>query len=86
MRPGTLRRPLPVTTPATSREAPIAAWLHKSHFSDPTVAVTFPGTHKAFSLTRVQVTKLRKALEAAEANLARDVPEHVSIDLMRGLS
>lgn len=69
-------------------EPPIAAWLHQGPISRPTVAVTFPGTRKAMSLTRLHVTRLRKALQQAELILARDDPQdrHVSIDLMKRIS
>lgn len=73
---------------AGSREAPIAAWLHSGGMSRGHVSVTFPGTFKAISLLPGQITKLRKALEAAEAIIARDeLPtDNSSIDLMKRIS
>lgn|GEM_PF-6599444 len=58
-------------------EAPIATWLHLAPSSRPTVTVTFIGTHKSFSLTRVQAQRLHHALGDA---LARIVREEVSPD------
>lgn len=75
------RRELP--GPFVSRETPIAAWLNWGEFSEGSVAVTIPGTVKAMSFTRVQVTRLRAAFEQAEAIFARGERPAGSIDLMR---
>jgi len=53
-------------------EAPMSCWLHQGPNSQATLSVSFVGTSKQFSLTRVQVTELRARLEEAERLLARD--------------
>jgi hypothetical protein len=80
------RRELP--EPGASRETPVKAWLHQGPYSGGSVAVTIPGTFKAMSFTRTQVTKLRKAFEEAEAIFARgEQPDmHTSIDLMKRIA
>lgn len=80
-----MRRALPVVTADLPRDAPIAAWLHQGPNSQPTVAITFPGTYRAISITRRQLPKLIAALQVAHSILSRDDPQerHVSIDLMK---
>jgi hypothetical protein len=58
-------------------DAPLSCWLHQGPNSQATVCVSFIGTHKQFSLTRVQVRELRARLDEAEALLARDDGEIV---------
>lgn len=53
-------------------DAPIAAWLHLGPQSQATVCVSFPGTYKSFTLTRVQVAQLHRALGEARELMARD--------------
>lgn len=70
-------------------DAPVASWLHIGPNSAATVTVTFPGTHKAFSLTREQMQRVRQAFERAEAIIAEDDGERdrrLSINLMEGVS
>jgi hypothetical protein len=54
-------------------DAPVAAWLHRGPNSQATVTISVIGSkHRPLSLTRVQVTELRRRLVEAEALLARD--------------
>ena len=52
--------------------APICAWLTMGPQSQATVSVSFVGTYKQFSLTRVQARKLHAALAEAIDLMARD--------------
>jgi hypothetical protein len=53
-------------------DAPIAAWLHLGPQSQASICVTFLGTHKKFTLTRVQARQLHHALGEAAGLMARD--------------
>jgi len=68
-------------------EAPIATWLHLASAPRPTVVtVTFIGTHKSFSLTRVQAQRLHHALGEALARIVREdgSPDGKAIKLSQG--
>ena len=69
-------------------DAPIAAWLHIGPNSHATVTVSFPGTHKAISLTQVQAYRLLEGLKEATRIIARDDGElrrTIAINLLEGI-
>ncbi|MBI4921881.1 MAG: hypothetical protein HY834_09040 [Devosia nanyangense] len=81
-------RPLPNFSPETSREPPISVWLHIGPASLATVTVSFPGTYKTFSLTKVQAQRLRAALDHGISILVRDDGDRrtrQSINLLEGI-
>jgi hypothetical protein len=54
------------------RDAPVMAWLHLGPQSQASVCVSFPGTYKKFTLTRVQARQLHRALGEAGELMAAD--------------
>jgi hypothetical protein len=53
-------------------DAPIAAWLHLGPQSQASVCVTFLGTYRKFTLSRVQARQLHHALSEAAGLMASD--------------
>lgn len=68
-------------------EAPIATWLHLRDDGHATVTISFIGTYKTFSLTRVQTQRLHHALGDALGRMARDEasPAGKAIKLSQGV-